>query len=949
MNKTLDKLDKFLNHSEGTLISIIKELENANYNILINCFSFLKTWISNPLNRNKKTSFLAFYFFGLIWKRVPLNVLLYKNSSFKIGIRYLWFHFFEIYQYFNQKSFIFKKNRLPFLVNGEFIVPSNSYQYISKDFLLNMEELPPEIENNSSFQNACIKYFRQLIINHVHINVFHPLLESKNSRILLTNTIINLLKELNDERDATQEELIFAFSNVLLYVNAFTLSNQIDGQILCEFIQSLPFISPFLILAMINNIPTTMYIFNLLIPTETKTEEGKDIQKYKYHMIDLSSTDNLTGFVTKIPAILINYFMTSSINEDDHYNNKDDNEFLAYIHLSSASLYNKMKTALSIAHERKLGPLHVTVMGILLLRCITFSLQRTLNDCAETRMFTPNFCNFVKTVFSILSTAFSEQLSQKFFDLSIRDPRLIDLSIRGASILLTPCILNQPSNNNIMKFCLYAMDYYESYRSAHLLISKLLQCEQPKFNHDIIDSFNKSNDLFALIDFVESIFNILYIDTFKRQKEMIEIAENIINRFGIQISFQNSIFLVDSINYTKTNINEESSKFINEFSQMKSNSSIRICSYFNCSNINAPIIYKLISLTRTFTNFEYADFIVNQLCILLEKTTQLEEEKVKLMLRPCDYALPLAQSLVSRLLVFQFYELALKVLQSMIPVLIDDPAPLHWIVSFTTKYRHLLTSQIAEYLKSVVSKLKFGNEFFFYEDEQMFYKIGQLLISKENLLIHDPEEINNEYQSVYLHATAFCHCSISLSSYHHDYIAEQLLYPLNNIKSVVKNRDKVLLVFAKLSAQLHKDIAISYFSKIVHSKYWKSTISAGATFMKLIPLETFKYICKNLKLHINSNNLKYFLQIIQPSFYRFDGNAKLVSDFINNILLLINVNSDEETQQLCIEVSCFLYARFDLSSNKDMFIQNSQNLNSKNKFLFKSILDFYDIKQKENF
>lgn len=859
---------------------------------------------------------------------------------------------------------------------------SNAFR---KSEVKSLPGLALELDNDPAYQYAILNHFKRLILNHAPLDFFKLLNEPRNSRTVLTNAIIDLLRDLNEERCATHEQLIFAFSSIFLYIHAFTLSNQIDGQLLCEFLQTRPFLSPFCILAMVNHIPVNLYLFSLLTPKEVllnvdvdEKEKDKEIQTSQYVMVDLATNSSLNGFIEKMPLILSHYFLsTGPAGDKGSCNKKDDNDFLSFIHLSPSTLYNKMKAVLSVARERLLGSLHVSAMGILLLRCITFSLQRTLLDCAETKMFTPNFCSFVKTVFAILTTAFSDQLGIKFFEFIPNQTKLTDLTIRGALTHLFPLFLHHTTDEHVIQYCIHASNEKETKKNAHLMISKLLQCERVKLTSNVVDLLKECTDPLILLEYINAIPDTTLVETCQEYEDLMSIRSELMSKIKIKPLLQSrNVFIIESIDCGP------SQPILFAIDNMSITNALKDASSLCKQNQDSlPSILSILTLTNFLQNHDFSHFLVNKLRSMLASDTYSEDGELRFEIRPCDYALPISQSLLGRLLLASHTDLAYQLLQTMAKPLINDTAPLHWILRFSLRFRSILTRNIIELFDQIVSQLPYAdvlyksersidNESQNADDNDIYndgygdgdgysesgisnerkeiikksnhiFAIAQLLVERDMMLIQDPDVITREYQSPYRHAEAFSHCSLSFSSYSDSQLAEMLALPIFDLSRAWHKRDIACLCLAELATTMNSEVSYRYFSLLMENKNCEMALLAGRLFIMNARIDVFKMICQECQLMIHKDDVKldYFMRMVMPSFSRLEGDESVATTLLCGFLESVTENSPRVLQESVIDAVGLVYLKMKLYKARTTLINAARCFSPELKGIIASSLE----------
>ncbi|OHT10475.1 hypothetical protein TRFO_20223 [Tritrichomonas foetus] len=934
-NTLLSQTVRFLHNKEvgfEKIKTLINQSTTAN---LIATFSFICNWLSFNIKDHAKTSSetyptiqYAFQLIGHITHKVPPFVLLNGAYDLNWGLDTTHWLIHEFFEPINERITRMRAYFKPF----------SSYDIMSYyKSICPVESKSKDTENESylmidkvvfpAYEVTLEYYYKRLIMNHVPIQDFQPFHYLPNSRAALTRAIIDIIKELNRIRNAKHEELLFAFSCIFVYIYAFTSTNSIDGQALSEFLQSQPFLSPFCLLGMVNNIPVHLYLFNLLSPREltTNTVMQQTIDSSQYIMADLTNDNEMQPFIEKIPIVLSNYFLYSTPKSDETPLVDDKiNDFLSYIHLSSNTLYIKMKSVLGKAREFHLTSVHVHSMGILLLRCIIFSLQRTLGDCAETNMFTPKFCEFVKTVFSVLSTAFVEQLSQKFFEAGQVPLNIMDLSIRGAFRPLIPVIVRFSSNEKIIKFCLKALKEKTIAKSGRFLILKLLSCDYPKINPTLIELIKETEDIFTVINYIDALTNITSVKTFEEANLIEEQRKILINKISAipkdHSDRSKKMFILQAINSPR------------QFNEL-SNNCIRLLEKFYIhelrSMLNEPnesaTILSLFILSVHFEDPYNATLIVNHIIENLPSTGPIESnEPSRFELRPYDAYLIIAQKALARLIFNNMAEEAKRLCQAMVPYLQHDPGVLHWLSIFLPKYRHICPFPVLKLLNDVVLGLPVANDYYIIDNDnkERLYKITKLLEENECKLIQDPNVVINEYQSPYEHAFAFSICSLSLTGLSTEEIAELLTEPIYSMYRVWQKRDHAVLACAKLASQMDDEVANKFFEIIFTRKNSDLSLQAGRMFIMNARLSVLTNIIKTVFGMINKDCVKldFFMKMMLPSYWRLKGDKNIATILLDGLLKSVKKETPKALLEIVIDTVALIYLRLGLYEERKTLI-----------------------------
>ena len=938
-NPLLSVIVRFLNSKDVSANKIRLQIQESTTSELVPVFAFLGNWLATHTAATYASEEpkirSVFQLLGLISLKVPPVVLFNGVFDLNWGMYQPHWHLHEFYKPINERLIQLRSYARPFSIYAH-LFPEYSVLPVKGDSEFEKDaSVMIQVTLDPSYSIAGIEQFKKLMINHAPLESFTHMFEQKNSRSMLTRAITELLRDLNEEKNASHGQLMFSFSSLFLYIHAFTASNQIDGQLLCEFLQSRPFLSPFCVLAMVNHIPMNLYLFNLLAPREVaqNPDQQKPAELSQYTMVDLAKEKTMTSFVQRMPKVLWNY-LTSGISQENvsQADSRDDAGFFSFVHLAHMPLVSKTKWVLGMVKERVLGPLHVCGMSILLLKFLTLSVQKALVDAHEHNVLTPGFCNLLKSTFALLAPTVSNPLCDKFFDLNQCRPVLVDSAIRGTILHLLPLVLHHPSNEHIISYCLKTMtldDAQMAQRTARIMITKLLQCDYPKLSEKLLASLLETNDAFILLEYIEALGHTTVMQTCEEYQLVLDARKKLLARVDVKESPDHpNLFVIDSVSLNGTKLNALSTTVLGAIERMSqvtaTKDAMRVIRETDRNHL--PAVLRVLSMTVFMKNREFASVIVNELVVLLGNHKN-DETNLSFELRPCEYALPVAQSCIGRLLAFNLDDLACLLLTSMKPLLLEDSAPLHWISSFLARYRPLVSETILTQLAAVVSRLECADELFLTGDD-LVHRIGNLLVSREMLLVQDPNTILREYPSPYAHAQVFCSLALNLRLESNEEIAAALTSPLFAVTRTWRKKDSACACLAKLAATMNRAIAYRFFEMIMNHDRCEMGLLAGRLFLMKCRIDVFKTICTNTLDMIKGSSVKldYFMRMVMPSFQRLKGDDETATILLCGFLSSVSETTSHELQEAVIDVVGLVYIKLKLYESRKRLI------NAANKF-----------------
>jgi len=948
-NILLELIERTLNDKNYDVEKIQEALKNSIPAHKIQTFSFLSRWLlkntkMGVLNLGiRDISFVVQIFSIINHDLSPIHLInsyidfsdeIKQHNPFLFDINKMVFgRIGKLKSYLNPKLFGFP---LPEIAN---------YSIYNRDVCFSK---PSDIVANFVYDPFCnlvsMNDCKRLLLNHYPVSAFKQISEQRKSRSLLTRAIIDILRELNNTLHATQEQLIFSFSYIFLYIHAFTLSNQIDGQILCDFLHSCPSLSPFCVLAIVNHIPVNIYLYNLLLPrnpveateNESDSEEEEEPRSYPTHffMVDKSENSTLSPLVEKMPQILKNYFSTNLKQSStfETCSKTDDNEFFTFIHLCPSSLYNKMKAVLGVARDRTQGPLgslHVSAMGILLLRCVMFSLQRTLGDCADNNMFTQTFTSFIKSIITVLSPTFSDQLAQKFLDHPNMNPSLADLTLRACIKHLLPAFLHLQKNPNSVLFCLSGPDDDRFLRSSRIFIGRLLTLDIPKIDEMVLKAINDCTDIVILLEFLESITNTTFIMSFESSELHKKISTIIINKIPFSLTVRHKFPFV-SYQQKDCSLNASSKKLIGIVTN-------RVSSYVDDLELalhQAPqdqiSLLRLITFTNLPSNKEISIMIINSIKTMLNNTSYSSAiGPSKFEVRQCEQALFLAQSFLPRLFLFGFPDLAIDLMRQLDSHIRNDSSPVHFVSRFLQKHRSLLSIEFLGVLKGIIESLP-NSKRFFVSGDSIAIKVANIIRDNEMVVIQDPQDFEGEFQSLEKESLLFSVCSILLVQQSDREVSHSLIDPIFDAAHLVPNKESCCVALAKLAAVLNYDVSTHYILLLLGHTPSKISVQCGRVFLYYCSIDVFKYYITTCFDSVDSySRISLFLRILMPNFSRLSGDTKAATDLVLGLIKKIRTETPPYIRQDIVDSVSLIVSRIETNKVAETLPSFSSILNQK--------------------
>ena len=394
-------------------------------------------------------------------------------------------------------------------------------------------DFPIELETDPAYQLDCMNEFRYFILNRAPINRFKFLINNKNSKKLLTKSICTILYQLNHLTHASHEQLLFSFNSIFLYIQAFAISNDIDGEVFINYLTAEPFYSPFLILAIINHVTPNLYLYNYVI--QSHFYDG-------YIMVDLCDTKTLNNIISVIPQVFEKYVSPTFVEhpEDMEIPGSLFDYFIS-IQTKPTGIYSKMKMVLGYCRSETLTPTHISFMGILLLRCTILSLQRTLIQCVDSHMFNNSFLRSLDCMLTVLAPTLHE--SMRFYD--PQDHQTRQYTFCSICRLKLPVYMQSHLAPYLLRMAIELSNDEKCFHISHILILRLLLCTDPFLSSKLCKAIKESKDIVVGLLFTNFFIKFDRSNTCQEAQTVLQMQKDIIKQFGFSIHFEKDFFALE--------------------------------------------------------------------------------------------------------------------------------------------------------------------------------------------------------------------------------------------------------------------------------------------------------------------------------------------------------------------------------------------------------------------
>ena len=929
-NQLLQNIAKVLNGGEFSPQAITSLVYESTTDQIISSFSFLVVWmISHIENTPFDETFLerqqqCYYMISKITAKLPPVFLVSGMAEMNTSFFHPGSILNELYEPFKKRIQTVRSFSLDFFC-GYYVLSRRSLYYINERSIIeNTPNLMMDYEDDISYQEAFQKELKFMILNRSPISHFKTLLTRKNAKILLTNAIVDIIKELNYSHKSTHEQLLHTFSIVFLYIQAFTLSQDIDGQTICDYLKSRPFLSPFCMLAMVNHIPPNCYLFNLLVPSEftdsfLSLEQAGVIFSNYYPLVDYSHDTRLNDLIKEIPGIAIAHFLNLRQEPFVFKEETNDIELIKKVHKSGISVYDKMKGLIHRANYVPVSYLLISAINSQLLNCITISFQRTFLDCYNAGIFTPNISEFVRKVFSLGLPTMSDQIIGKFVEFCKVDTKRIDIIASAIISHFLPDLAPHLERTLIVEKSLKTGIDKDMSPVVRLMLMKFLRMMPPILMPPIIEALEQCTDTFIHLEYITSIDCEKHTNRADEYAGIMEVRGNLVKKLPFLISSNNGLVVITGVCAPSFPISQIS----NNITQMLSNvflnpTPTELTNQCRLAGSNGYLLLRLVASSVLITNIDIATAAVDFACEMLNSDSAISTESFFLP-TPVFY-LPVAQTLLLYLLMNNLEDLSCKLLTAMSQHIIKDSVKLHWLQRFLPFIADHLTDKTRNIFASIFEQMP--DPEFIFKGENRIRRIAELMTEADMFYPIDPEKLHGEFLSRYFQIQSYSVCSLILYDYNSDKLLQDLLAPTKEVFKIWPDRLNSIKIISRIVTLMPYKVCWEYFITLFNMTISELNISAMKSFLIFAPLDIYLKIAASSKELINGNEDKlfFYIHLMIPNFIRLQGNLEVATKFGCGILESVNSKTRREIQDLVIDSVGFIYISLRLQKSRTAFI-----------------------------
>lgn len=971
----LSKIVRFLNSKDVSFESIQNLINESTTAQLVPSFAFLGFWLSSNSNNSSSTAQFstvqsANHLMELISLKVPPVILLSGMIDLNWGSHQSHWsrevYFSSIFERLEKiQAFV-----RPLSLDGHVLRWSHCFPSKNHDQLIStLPLLSDDYYTDSKYQNNCLEHFMHLIEHRQPIDAFKPILERRNGKLILTFAIIQMLSKLNNVRNAKHSQLLFMFSVVFYYIQSFAATNEIDGQILCEYLQSRPFVSPFCMAGIVNHISPLLYLFNLLIPRklalgDIEEETAKEAILAQYPMVDLTGDTELNPYIERLPEMLYIYFLQPTVRKAEaKMPTATVTDRLILVQLIEKNMTDRSKAIFNCSMKQYFEPIIACVIAPQLIINVFKWFSRCLGDTKGCNYLTKNLCSFVSNLLSLSLPTNSDNLTNLFkLNAHNPDPFYHELLLKGAYKYLIASLLPLPLHKHFYIYLFLmlrkpdekqpvkqeeARKKDERQVLSRIFFSKLLRTNTPTCTQAICDELMNCADLCVILDFIEACSRELKIKNSEEASELSSIIDQLIKKLPIVARHdKKSYIVITDIIPNRPGFNQATKEALMILQGMPQISANELANHLR--NISNPVlgsnVTRILASSSLLEKSEHAmtitDFAIKSL-LDQKNITYTETELFGIPVSSVMYTI--SQLLLKHLLLNRQSEYALSLLDAMTTQFLNDKVPLHWLVPFMSETYKYLTPIIKRKINELVIQLPCAEELYVpYNGKDNIRKICDILSARLDPLLQEPDIITLEYSAPMSHAIAFAVVSFLVRDATPDEIVQDLIRPFVDFRELYTNRENDCGVLMILITYLPKKIGYKWFSNLIERPVHPLTLDTMRQFMVFAPIELFKKICNSSMEFCKKSNEQLFslLYITMPSFGRLKKDEAVATKFLCGILENVNYRTTPfSLQERIVDSVGLVYVTLKLQKSRTTLIKSAKQFTPELKAIIASSLD----------
>jgi hypothetical protein len=769
-----------------------------------------------------------------------------------------------------------------------------------------------------------------MLIDRLSLSAFHRHLERGNTKQVLTEAIIDLLSELNFSSEATQPQALYGFSSLFLYIQAFATNKDIDGQQICEWLLSRPFLSPFCLLAICNHISPQLYLFNLLVPRAftgeaSSSERALEIVRESYLMADLSLPDsgvNLAQVVKSLPQILANHFLSKNSTEDV-CELTDDASYIVNFHLCGASLYDQMRKLYAAAQERQLSPVVVASLNGLLMTSLMTLLSRLFRDEEQASPITSELCSLYALISSMVLRVCSDQTLSKLFDNSgqpFSNERLLKTFVCYFRFAMhSKCAFRW-----VFPYALEASRIGDAHAVlSRFVAARVLSAKPVRLSGQLLNALGRCRDIGILLDFLW-FTTTRYIEISDELRLLEDFRSQLVRRLPFRFS-RHEIVGVESRRFGSfSGVNREVLEAVSALYLKSDRFDLGRFKHATWAEANKHLLLlRILCQTDKFTaDPRFRDQIRDSISVMAETQTILlgsgeGDSQNPWQFRVKDAVLPVLHFFLDRSIGESSFDRKgdpklkrnipdhpLKIWE---PLLSSDPFCLSWLTRFVVLHYSKFNVPWRQGLFEVFSAISgpFGTA-----DVTMIIKE---LINAEEKPFRDPETLRSPYSSKHDMILDSGTCALLLRG---KTVAEIILDIETTIFAPIAPWDDraVASQFAcEIAVALPYHLGMEFFNMLLEHTASPLAVPMGQLFLTFAHIDLFHDLCFKAAGLIDGNaaRLDFFVRAMMGAFLRLTASPVVAAELIITWIKHVHLNPD------ILDSIEFVYALLGVQSEKD--------------------------------
>ena len=943
---------KEINNDE--IEKVIGTLNESTPLQLVPSFAYLTIWLSKNFDSEAivaKNVHIAVHILHLIAIKVPPIILLcglydlnWTENRIRISHSMIFLSFFERIQ-------TVRTYMEPIAIQSDLSRFSRYHFNIDTNLAFKYPIFVNEIETDSSFRRSIVIHFQRLILDNAPLLDFKIFLSYPNANTCLTTALIELLKKINRSRKLTHIQQLYHFSTIFKYISSFSLSYKINILLIAQEILKMPFVSPFLLIALVFNVHNTFNFCYFLVPPKLtqeniNEEEAKEAIRKQFLITDLSFDNTLDKLANHLTPILESFFLENKTYEYNLPENPDFIDKILSIFFSKKVLLDKIQNILIKEMEKQITSPEIICSNVYISKYLIHIVLRDIEKYATsglTSNFWKSFAAFVAYNLPSINDSFTVHvLKNTIKDKNHDVPEILIAGILNYGVHL---ILNLSYENHLIPFLFECLKFSEGLENlSRLLLIKLIRCDIIQITPKIIEYINKCEDIILIIEYIEGLQSLTEISQFDDYATIKKLTSNLINKLPYNYTLEPTLVL-NSFMQENSTLNATSGQINNIIKNYLQSTSIDLSRTLNTEIPHIFLVLRILSTSHFVQKFETARCLTEKVLTLLS-----DRRPIKTSVSSCFsitssmMALPLAQLLLKQLLVFRHYSIAVALLDAISKTLQNDETPLRWIFKFLTKNYIYLNSDIKfkfDHIVQELSKSKYneGNYYSPYNG----YKIKDIIINlqkqRKSFDIHN-DYIRHEIISPFTQSLMFSVISVLVRTDSISDIISGIVDPLYQ-PFVVQDDDNVQYSISRFLSFMPLEIGYGVFSSILKHQVSMIPLNILKVYLSIAPIDVFCKICESSSelIKLDDNRLRSFIHIVMPHFTRLKSEEEITTKFLCGLLENVSSTTPRQLQENVIDAVGMVYVMMKLHKKRAILINSAKHFTPELKAIIASSLD----------